>query len=99
MTRTLLRGALAAALALVAPALATAAGLDREESELPMALRPSSLAVWERWLETRQYRLGVPVDCTGPGCGGSAESPTGSPSRDRQGQDDRRGKGERDSVP
>lgn len=68
---------------------AAAAGPDREESELPMALRPSGLAAWERWLETRQYRLGVPVDCSGEACGGSAESPGGGPSRDREGRNDR----------
>lgn len=72
-------------LALASPAgPKAAAGPDREESELPMALRPSGLAAWERWLETRQYRIGVPVDCGGEACGGSAESPGGGPARDRE---------------
>lgn len=66
-----------------------AAGLDREESEVAAALRPSGLAAWERWLEPRQYRIGVPVDCGTAGCGGSAESPAGSPSRDRESPNDR----------
>lgn len=75
-------------LALLTGLPAVAAGLDREESEVAAALRPSGLAAWERWLETRQYRLGVPVDCGAAGCGGSAESPAGSPSRDRESPND-----------
>jgi hypothetical protein len=88
MTRALVPAAFAAVFVLVATAPAVAVGPDREESELPIALRSSGLAAWERWLETRQYRIGVPVDCSGQGCGGSAESPGGGPSRDREGPND-----------
>jgi len=89
LTRPPASRALAVALGLLGAVPAAAAGLDREESEVPAALRPSGLAAWERWLETRQYRIGVPVDCGGPGCGGSAESPSASPSRERQSPNDR----------
>lgn len=97
MTRPLGARAILVALALLGALPAAAAGPDREESEVVPALRPSGLAAWERWLEPRQYRLGVPVDCAGAACGGSAESPAGSPSRDRQGANDRGDRGGRDS--
>lgn len=87
MTRWLATAALV--LSGIAADPAAAAGPDREESAVPAALRPSGLAAWERHLERRQYRIGVPVDCSGQGCGGSAESPAGAPSRDRDGPNDR----------
>lgn len=78
-------GAIVFLLVLLPAAAAAAQTLDREESEIDPARRPAGLAAWTRHLEGRQYRIGVPLDCAGGRCAGSAESPgtPSAPDRDR----------------
>lgn len=86
-----LASALALALSGAATGAARAAGFERWERAASMAVRPSRLAARLGRLVPRRLRLGVPVDCGGAGCGGSAPSPSGAPSTGRDSPNDRRG--------